>query len=155
MSWSRRFDAPIALPDGREIETLRQGGIRADEARTTFLATTKDVFDEAATALATMALLNSPATGATIVLPNAPQPQSKLYVVLQPAVALATLTLNLPPAPADGDDLYVLSTKAITAVTPVAASGQSLINIPSPFALAAGVSQHITWSAQLSTWFRL
>ena len=48
------------------IETLRQGGIRADEARTTFLATTKDVFDEAATALATMALLASPTTGAPL-----------------------------------------------------------------------------------------
>src|ERR1700682_4123825 len=42
------------------IETLRQGSIRADEARTTFLATTKDVFDEAANALAEMAVLNSP-----------------------------------------------------------------------------------------------
>jgi CHAT domain-containing protein len=45
------------------IETLRQGGIRADEARTTFLATTKDVFDEAATALAITALQASPAMG--------------------------------------------------------------------------------------------
>lgn len=48
------------------IETLREGGIRADEARTTFLATTKDVFDEAATALATMALLASPTPGAVL-----------------------------------------------------------------------------------------
>src|ERR1044071_1764646 len=32
------------------IETLRQGSLRADEARTTFLSTIKDVFDEAATA---------------------------------------------------------------------------------------------------------
>jgi CHAT domain-containing protein len=42
------------------IETLRQGSIRADEARTTFLATTKDVFDEAANALAEMAVLSAP-----------------------------------------------------------------------------------------------
>ena len=48
------------------IETLRLGSIRADEARTTFLATTKDVFDEAATALAAMALLNSPTAGAPL-----------------------------------------------------------------------------------------
>jgi CHAT domain-containing protein len=48
------------------IETLRQGSIRADEARTTFLATTRDVFDEAATALAGMALLNAPAGGAPL-----------------------------------------------------------------------------------------
>jgi CHAT domain-containing protein/tetratricopeptide (TPR) repeat protein len=41
------------------IETLRQGSVRADEARTTFLATTKDVYDEAATALAERALATS------------------------------------------------------------------------------------------------
>ena len=44
----------------RTIETLRAGSLRADEARTSFLATTKDVFDEAASALAEMALLSSP-----------------------------------------------------------------------------------------------
>jgi len=43
------------------IETLRAGSLRADEARTSFLATTKDVFDEGASALAEMALLSSPA----------------------------------------------------------------------------------------------
>jgi CHAT domain-containing protein len=48
------------------IETLRQGGIRADESRTTFLATTKDVFDEAASAMATMALLVAPTVGAPL-----------------------------------------------------------------------------------------
>jgi CHAT domain-containing protein len=48
------------------IETLRQGSIRADEARTTFLATTKDVFDEAAASLAEMALLTAPAAGAPL-----------------------------------------------------------------------------------------
>jgi CHAT domain-containing protein len=48
------------------IETLRQGSIRADEARTTFLATTKDVFDEAAASLAEMALLSAPAAGAPL-----------------------------------------------------------------------------------------
>lgn len=43
----------------QNIETLRSGSLRADESRTTFLSTTKDVFDEAASALAKMALLNS------------------------------------------------------------------------------------------------
>jgi CHAT domain-containing protein/predicted negative regulator of RcsB-dependent stress response len=46
------------------IETLRQGSLRADESRTTFLASIKDVFDEAAMANAALALLTSPsATG--------------------------------------------------------------------------------------------
>jgi CHAT domain-containing protein/predicted negative regulator of RcsB-dependent stress response len=45
------------------IETLRSGSLRADEARTTFLATTKDVFDETTTDLAEMSLLTTPAGG--------------------------------------------------------------------------------------------
>jgi len=43
------------------IETLRQGSLRADESRTTFLATIKDVFDEAAASYASLALLTTPA----------------------------------------------------------------------------------------------
>jgi len=42
------------------LETLRAGSLRADEARTTFLTRTKDVFDETASALAEMALLAAP-----------------------------------------------------------------------------------------------
>ncbi|PWT90684.1 MAG: hypothetical protein C5B55_09310 [Blastocatellia bacterium] len=41
------------------IETLREGSLRADEARSTFLATIKDVYDEAETNYAEMALLAS------------------------------------------------------------------------------------------------
>jgi len=50
----------------KTIETIRSGSLRADEARTTFLATTKDVFDEAASALAEMALLSSPNSWPTL-----------------------------------------------------------------------------------------
>src|SRR6266850_1207322 len=48
------------------IETLREGSLRADEARTTFLSTIKDVFDEAGSAYADMALLSAPSAGATL-----------------------------------------------------------------------------------------
>jgi CHAT domain-containing protein len=48
------------------IETLRQGSLRADESRTTFLATIKDVFDEAASAYAAMALLANTSAGAPL-----------------------------------------------------------------------------------------
>jgi CHAT domain-containing protein len=48
------------------IETLRQGSLRADESRTTFLASIKDVFDEAAAAYASLALLSSPEAGAPL-----------------------------------------------------------------------------------------
>src|SRR6266571_1063811 len=44
----------------KTIETIRAGSLRADESRTTFLATTKDVYDEAASAFAEMSLLGSP-----------------------------------------------------------------------------------------------
>jgi len=43
------------------IETLFAGSLRADDARSNFLATTKDVFDEAASALAESALMNTSA----------------------------------------------------------------------------------------------
>ena len=48
------------------IETLRQGSLRADEARTTFLASIKDVFDEASSANAEMALLSTTTPGAAL-----------------------------------------------------------------------------------------
>ena len=50
----------------KTIEMLRQGSLRADESRTTFLATTKDVFDEASSALAEMALSSASSTGAPL-----------------------------------------------------------------------------------------
>jgi tetratricopeptide (TPR) repeat protein len=48
------------------IETLRQGSLRADESRTTFLASIKDVFDEAAAANAALALMTNPTAGAPL-----------------------------------------------------------------------------------------
>ena len=47
------------------VETLRAGSLRADESRTIFLSTTKDVFDDAAGAFAEMALLSAPAAGSS------------------------------------------------------------------------------------------
>ena len=60
-----RDDAIAAYRDAlTTIEAIRSGSLSADEARTTFLATTKDVFDEAAGALAERALMTQPAGGA-------------------------------------------------------------------------------------------
>lgn len=44
----------------KTIETIRAGSLRADESRTTFLATTEDVYDEASGAFAEMALMGTP-----------------------------------------------------------------------------------------------
>jgi len=43
----------------KTIEAIRAGSLRADESRTTFLATTKDVYDEAGATFAEMALMNA------------------------------------------------------------------------------------------------
>jgi CHAT domain-containing protein/tetratricopeptide (TPR) repeat protein len=60
-----RDDAIAAYRDAiSTIESIRAGSLSADEARTTFLASTKDVFDEAASALAERALMAQPAGGA-------------------------------------------------------------------------------------------
>jgi CHAT domain-containing protein/tetratricopeptide (TPR) repeat protein len=60
-----RDDAIAAYRDALQtIESIRQGSLSADEARTTFLASTKDVFDEAAGALAERALMAQPSGGA-------------------------------------------------------------------------------------------
>jgi CHAT domain-containing protein len=48
------------------IETIRAGSLRADDSRTTFLATTKDVYDETSSNLAEMALLVAPTPGAPL-----------------------------------------------------------------------------------------
>jgi CHAT domain-containing protein/tetratricopeptide (TPR) repeat protein len=59
-----REDALAAYRDAlKTIETIRAGSLRADESRTTFLATTKDVYDEAASALAEMALMSAASAG--------------------------------------------------------------------------------------------
>jgi CHAT domain-containing protein len=55
-----REDSLAAYRDAlKTIEAIRAGSLRADESRTTFLATTKDVYDETSSALAEMALLTS------------------------------------------------------------------------------------------------
>jgi|GEM_PF-6279897 len=101
---------------------------------------------------------NSPVSGASLNLPKAVALNGgygKLWVYLQPAAALAALTMGLPPNPSDGDEMYVVSTKNITAVTITPSPGQTLLNFSSPFALTAGVAQHITYSQQLAGWFHL
>jgi CHAT domain-containing protein len=53
----------------KTIETILEGSLRADDARTTFLAQTKDVFDEASSALAEMALGSAPSNASTLTGP--------------------------------------------------------------------------------------
>jgi hypothetical protein len=59
-----------ALANYREslatIETLREGSLRADESRTTFIASIKDVYDEAAADYAAMALVANTTAGSPL-----------------------------------------------------------------------------------------
>jgi CHAT domain-containing protein len=48
------------------IETIRAGSVRSDDARSTFLGTTKDVYDEASSDLAEMALIAAPSASAPL-----------------------------------------------------------------------------------------
>ncbi|MFL6331834.1 MAG: CHAT domain-containing tetratricopeptide repeat protein [Pyrinomonadaceae bacterium] len=50
------------------VEKIRQGGVRADESRTTFLATTAEVFEEAAAASAEAALATQPSAASGVPL---------------------------------------------------------------------------------------
>jgi hypothetical protein len=97
---------------------------------------------------------NSPVSGATVALPSAYSPGAgfrKLYVYLQPAAALAALTLSLDSTAQDGDVVYIVSTKAITALTlaPTPANGGATA------ALGAGVFSQLEYSAQLAFWYRI
>ncbi len=97
--------------------------------------------------------LNSPASGASLQLPNAPQPQARLYAILEPAATLAALTLILGTAPLDGDTLTIFSTRAVTVLTLSAPAGIAVNNAPA--SLAALVSADMIYSAQYSAWFHL
>ena len=94
--------------------------------------------------------VNSPTTGATVALPNAAQPQAKLYCYLQPAAALAALTLVMPPSPLDGDVLNLLSSKAITLLTLT----PTFQGAPTTLAATASGALAFTYSAQLGNWFQ-
>lgn len=74
------------------IETLRQGSLHADEARTTFLATTKSVFDEAASSLAEMALIATPGVGVPL-QGNALAYASEAFKITEQARARSLLDL--------------------------------------------------------------
>lgn len=94
---------------------------------------------------------NSPVSGATLSLPNAPQPQAQLYAILLPAATLAALTIQLPPSPMDNDKVTIFSSHAVTALTLTPPAGIAISNTPT--ALAALISVTCVYSAQYNTWF--
>jgi hypothetical protein len=77
-------------------------------------------------------------------------------LILQPAGTLATGTVTMPAAPADGMTISFSSTKTITALTVSPNTGQSIIGNPTTM-LAGGAATFVyrlsntTWYAQAST----
>lgn len=97
---------------------------------------------------------NSPSSGANLALPNpvtAPQGGGcrVLYVYLQPAAALAALTLTMPSAPQDCDVINLLSSQAVTALT----WSPTVQGAPTTLTAGSAGAKQMTYSAQVGNWF--
>ena len=75
------------------VETLRAGSLRADESRTIFLSTTKDVFDDAASAFAEMALLTAATSGGSAVSGPALEYAAEAFKITEQSRARSLLDL--------------------------------------------------------------
>lgn len=92
----------------------------------------------------------SPSNGSTVSFPAPARPANRMFAYLQPAGALTSLTLNLPPSPQDNDELNIQSAFALSGVTWIGT------NAGLPAALAAGAAGkiRIIYSAQAGYWFQ-
>lgn len=80
---------------------------------------------------------------------------SQTWYLLNPAGTLATGTITMAPAPADGQRECVVSTQTQTAITFTANTGQTISTNPAiPTALVAGTPVCFTFVAASATWFR-
>lgn len=92
--------------------------------------------------------LQAPTTGFSIT-PAA----GVLTLELNPAGTLATGTVTMPATPGDNQQLVVMSTQIVTALTVSANAGQTINNAPT--AIAANTSFGYRYNASLSKWLRL
>jgi hypothetical protein len=74
-------------------------------------------------------------------------------LLLRPAGALATGSITLPAALADGEKISVWTSKTITALTVTGASG-TVVNNGVAFQLTANASVEFFWNAANATWFQ-
>jgi len=88
----------------------------------------------------------SPTAGSTVALPNAPAQFGRLIAYLTPAALLATLTLQMPSSPNNGDELIIVSSKTITTITYTPAVANAAITI------ALGGAIRMTYSSVLGLW---
>jgi lysophospholipase L1-like esterase len=107
--------APLKLNSGVNLTTTEAGAIEYDGSHLYFTATnagTRFQLDQQTGGLIKYQhTIFTPATGGTVTLVNGQ------YNIINPAGALATLTVNLPSTPANNDAVHIKYTQAITSVT--------------------------------------
>jgi len=88
---------------------------------------------------------NTPTTGQTVTVNNLP------YHLIIPAGTLATLTLSLVSAPADGTLISIMSSQQITSLTVSSAGSDTVLNPPA--SLSANSGFKYLYSATSTTWY--
>jgi hypothetical protein len=78
-------------------------------------------------------------------------------VVLNPAGAIATVTITMPTAPYDGQIVRISSSQTVTSLTVSAAAGQSITNAPSAITVSATGSYGVAflYRGTNTTWYRI
>jgi len=89
----------------------------------------------------------TPTTGGTITLSQA----RRQYALLKPAGTLATLTINLPSSPLDGDVVKVGTSQIITALTMSGNGGTLNSGLTT---LAVGGFGEWIYDSSSTTWYR-
>ena len=100
------------------------------------------------TAVATAYGSSTPTTGTTVAIGAAVGRQQVLGTT-----TLATLTVQLPATPIDGQECHVCASPAITALTVQDSAGGTTAIIAPPAGLAAGAGFSAIWSAGASQWW--
>lgn len=112
--------------------------------------------------MATFGLINSgesyPSAGTVeIVVPTTGQSKTisagTNFFIIDPAGSILALTVVMPAAPVDRQEVKIASDQNITALTLSPNSGQSILNVPTTLALG-GFCGYI-WIASKSTWYRV
>jgi len=89
----------------------------------------------------------APLTGATVTINN-----NTSVVVIDPAAAIATLTINMPSAPLDGQIVHIVLTQAVTTTLTHSGNGNTLLH---PLRLSVQSVQTGGWYYRLAdtTWY--
>ena len=83
----------------------------------------------------------TPSTGMTVVIPTG---QTRAYIT--PAGTLATLTIKLPGSPTPGQEVSIVSSQTVTALTMQTASGGAVAGSPTALVINTEVIMRYTGS---------